>query len=130
MRLGWLRSGLIIVLVMALSLTFLFGIRSYRTLVLLQSAQQLGVVETSSIRAWMTLKYVAATYDVDEDVLVTQLQLPTGIDRQVTLRLSPRKKAFAQEILRRRSGSLVRIRPGEPFFFLLTSRQLNRSPSR
>jgi hypothetical protein len=77
LRLGWLHSGLIIVLIMALSLTFLFGIRSYRTLVLLQSAQQLGVVETSSIRAWMTLQYVAATYDVDEDVLVTQLQLPT-----------------------------------------------------
>ena len=95
LRLGWLHSGLIIVLIMALSLTFLFGIRSYRTLVLLQSAQQLAVVETSSIRAWMTLRYVAATYDVDEDELVTQLQLPTGIDRQVTLRSLAEKQGLS-----------------------------------
>jgi hypothetical protein len=68
-------------MVMALSLSALFGLRTYRTLVLLQSAQQLGMVETSSIRAWMTLQYVAATYKVDEDALVTRLQLPAGIDR-------------------------------------------------
>ena len=95
LRLGWVRSGLIIVMVMALSLSALFGLRTYRTLVLLQSAQQLGMVETSSIRAWMTLQYVAATYKVDEDALVTRLQLPAGIDRQATLRLLAEKQGLS-----------------------------------
>jgi membrane protein YqaA with SNARE-associated domain len=68
---------------------------SYRTFVLLQSAQQLGVAETSSIRAWMTLEYVVAIYNLDEDVLLTQLQLPVDVDSQSTLRTLAEKQGLS-----------------------------------
>jgi membrane protein DedA with SNARE-associated domain len=81
-----LRAGLVLVMLVALALSVMFGLRSYRTLVLLHSAQEVGMSQTSSIRAWMTLRYVAATYSVYEDALVLQLELPAEIDPRTTLR--------------------------------------------
>lgn len=84
-RIRMTRWGLIILTVMALLFSAVFGVRSYRTLVLLRSAQELGIAETSSIRGWMTLRYIGATYGVDEKRLIKKLELPPSIDRETTL---------------------------------------------
>lgn len=64
-----------------------FGTRTYRTLVLLQSAQALGAAEVGSIRAWMTLRFVADAYRVGDDALVTGLGLPADTDLRTSMRI-------------------------------------------
>ena len=51
-----------IVFLIAVVPTVLFALRTYGSFRLLRSAYEAGAPMTSSIRAWMTLKYVAATY--------------------------------------------------------------------
>jgi membrane protein DedA with SNARE-associated domain len=63
-----------------------FGLRSYRTLILLQSAQSLGVADVSSIRGWMTLDYLAQTYGVDSARIREQLQIPAATGNDLPLR--------------------------------------------
>lgn len=90
-----LRFGVAVAFLAALCLAALSGIWSYRTLVLLQSAQQLGVAETGSIRAWMTIQYVATTYNVDEDVLARRLRLPADTDPRIALRTLAEKQGLS-----------------------------------
>jgi membrane-associated protein len=70
------------VFLIAVAPTAFFGVRSYGSFRLLRSAYEVGAPMTSSVRAWMTLKYVAATYRVPEAALIAQLELPpqTGPD--------------------------------------------------
>src|SRR5688572_210716 len=57
-----------------------FGLRSYRSLVLLRSAMAIGAPDVSSVRPWMTLRYIADTYHVQVITLVGQLGLPAETD--------------------------------------------------
>ena len=55
------RIAAIVFLIAAVPTVF-FGVRTYGSFRLLRSAYEAGAPMTSSIRGWMTLKYVAATY--------------------------------------------------------------------
>jgi mono/diheme cytochrome c family protein len=62
----WMRRIAIIVLVLTTVPTVLFGVRTYSSLQLLRSAYEAGAPLTSSIRPWMTLKFVATHYRIPE----------------------------------------------------------------
>ena len=70
------RLVLVCVLMLATAAAIFFGGRSYRTLVLLNAAQDTGMVETSSIRAWMTVDYLVATYAVPGEEFRARLGVP------------------------------------------------------
>jgi membrane protein DedA with SNARE-associated domain len=53
---------------------------------LLRSAYEVGMPLSGSVRAWMTLRYVAATYQVPEALLTTRLGLPTDTPPDATLK--------------------------------------------
>ena len=59
--------------------------RSYGSFLLLRSAYEAGRPQLSSLRAWMTLDHVAATYRVPADELVARLALPADTGRTDTL---------------------------------------------
>jgi hypothetical protein len=92
----WTRPVAVVVLAVATLTTVLFGLRTYASFLLLRSAYEAGAPMTSSIRPWMTLGYVAATYRTPNAALVEGLGLPSGTDLNTSLeslanqaRLSP-----------------------------------------
>jgi membrane protein DedA with SNARE-associated domain len=64
----------------------LLGMRTYRSYLFLRSAQEAGAPATSSIRPWMTLDYVSATFHVPGSVLLSGLALPWATDTQASLK--------------------------------------------
>jgi membrane protein DedA with SNARE-associated domain len=80
--------GRILLAVIALSAlaTILFGLRSYGSFLLLRSAYEAGRPQLSTLRAWMTLDHVAATYRVPLNELLPRLGLPSDTKRDETLR--------------------------------------------
>jgi membrane-associated protein len=66
--------------------TLWFGLRTYGSLYLLRSAYEAGAPKTSSIRPWMTLGYVAATYGASEDQLRAKLQVPPELASSTSLK--------------------------------------------
>jgi len=66
--------------------TLWFGLRTYGSLYLLRSAYEAGAPKTSSIRPWMTLGYVAATYGVSEEQLRAKLQVPPELTSSTSLK--------------------------------------------
>lgn len=74
------------VLVVASLTTLWFGLRTYGSFLLLRSAYEVGAPRTSSIRAWMTLDYVAATYRIPATALAERLGLPSGTDPRANLK--------------------------------------------
>jgi membrane protein DedA with SNARE-associated domain len=85
-KLSRIRRLAAIVFLVAVVPTILFGLRSYGSFRLLQSAYQAGAPMTSSIRPWMTLNYVAAAYHVPEPALVRELNLPFQTDPNTSLK--------------------------------------------
>ena len=65
----------------------LLGMRTYRSFLLLRSAYDAGAPMTSSIRPWMTLDCIAATYRIPEVALVERLELTPATDPDATLRM-------------------------------------------
>jgi membrane protein DedA with SNARE-associated domain len=63
-----------------------FALATQRSYVLLRSAQEVGAPRTSAIRAWMSLDYIARSYDVPIATLITRLDLPPDADSHVTIR--------------------------------------------
>ena len=66
--------------------TLWFAFRTYASLQLLRSAYEAGAPETSNIRGWMTLKFVASTYHVAASALTERLGLPVGTDLNASLK--------------------------------------------
>jgi len=64
----------------------LLGVRTYRSFLLLHSAYAAGSPLTSSIRPWMTLEHVAATYRVPAAALLERLGLAPATDPRTSLR--------------------------------------------
>jgi membrane protein DedA with SNARE-associated domain len=76
---------LLALLVLAALAALMFGLRTYRSFVLLRSAYALGAPDVGSIRPWMTLGYVAGVYRVSATALAQRLGLPPHIDPATTL---------------------------------------------
>lgn len=79
------RIAAVIFLIAAVPTVF-FGLRTYGSLRLLRPAYEAGAPMTSSIRGWMTLTYVAATYRAPNSALIAQLGLPAATDPNTSLR--------------------------------------------
>ena len=84
-RFHWQRPVLLALFAFAALAVAMFGLRTYRSFLLLRSAYELGAPDVSSVRAWMTLQYVAGTYQVPETALIQRLRLSSAIDRKTTL---------------------------------------------
>jgi membrane protein DedA with SNARE-associated domain len=82
------RGNKILVAVIALSAlaSILFGLRSYGSYLLLRSAYEVGRPQVSSLRAWMTLDHVAASYRVPLNELLPRLGLPPDTRRDESLK--------------------------------------------
>lgn len=83
----WLRQIAIIALVLTTAPAALFAARTYTSLQLLRSASEAGAPLTSSIRPWMTLRYVATHYRVNEARLIVGLGLPVETNPDTSIRL-------------------------------------------
>jgi hypothetical protein len=57
----WIRQACVSLSIIVLLLASWFGLRTYSSLLLLRSAYHVGLPQSSSIRAWMTLRYVTVT---------------------------------------------------------------------
>ncbi len=63
-----------------------FALRTYYSFLLLRSAYEVGMPQSGSVRGWMTLRYVAATYRVPEALLIARLGLPVDTPPDATLK--------------------------------------------
>ena len=82
---GTRRAAVILFAVMVLP-TLGLGLRTYHSLLVLRSAYAAGAPVTSSIRGWMTLQYIAATYRTSEAALRERLALPPATDPNADLK--------------------------------------------
>jgi membrane-associated protein len=85
-RFQWQRLILLTLFAIAALAVVMFGLRTYRSFLLLRSAYKLGAPDVASLRAWMTLDYIARTYRVPGTALAECLGLPPDIDPKTTLR--------------------------------------------
>ena len=81
------RGNRILTLVIALAAlaSTIFALRGYHSYLLLRSAYEIGRPQLSSLRGWMTLDHVAATYRVPASELAARLGLPADADRNESL---------------------------------------------
>ena len=63
-----------------------FGLRTYRSFLLLRSAYEAGAPVTSSIRGWMTLDYIATTYHTPAAALIERLGLAPATGASTNLK--------------------------------------------
>jgi membrane-associated protein len=85
-RFHWQRAVLLALFALAACAVIIFGLRTYRSLLLLRSAYEVGAPDLGSVRPWMTLEYVARTYRVPVTALAKRLGMPSDIDPNTTLR--------------------------------------------
>jgi membrane-associated protein len=76
----------LIVCALATPPTAWLGLRTFRSIELLQSAYAAGASQTSNIRAWMTLEYVERTYRIPQRDLVAALALAPDADPQTSIK--------------------------------------------
>jgi membrane protein DedA with SNARE-associated domain len=81
-----MRRAAIALVVLAAISTLAFTVRSYRSLIILRSAYDVGLPQSSSVRPWMTLRYIAGTYHVAEESLIERLALAPETSPDLTLR--------------------------------------------
>jgi len=86
LRSSWTGRLLVLIVVVAGAATLLLGVRSAVTLALLESAREAGMPQASAVRPWMTIRYLALTYDVAEDDLRAELAAPSGLPPETTLK--------------------------------------------
>jgi membrane protein DedA with SNARE-associated domain len=108
----FLRWTLLAVCVIAALTTVAFGLRSYHSLLLLRSAYAVGAPDVSSIRAWMTLRYVSDTYGTPEIALIACLGLPAKTDPDASLRsLAKLEERSPFEYVQRVQRAVVEVAP-------------------
>ncbi|MBI2958906.1 MAG: DedA family protein, partial [Betaproteobacteria bacterium] len=105
----WVLLALIVVATLA---TAVSGLRSYRTFLLLRSAQEMGVPNVGNIRAWMTVRYVSHAYDVPETALAERLGLAPETDPGTSLKsLAAREGQLPFEYVRRVQRAVAGVMP-------------------
>lgn len=82
----WPRRTWLALFAIAALATVLFGLRTTWSLQLMRSAQAAGAPGVSNLRPWMTLRYVAATWQVPEPALVARLGLAGDADSGTDLK--------------------------------------------
>jgi membrane-associated protein len=114
---NWQRVVLLALFAVAAFAVVIFGLRSYRSFLLLRSAYELGAPEVSGVRPWMTLEYVARTYRVSQTGLAARLGLPSDIDPKTTVGSLARRQGVSPfEYLQQVQEILSKLRPNaSPF---------------
>jgi membrane protein DedA with SNARE-associated domain len=103
------RAALVLTVLAALSSVW-FGMRTYSSFVLLRSAYQVGMPQSSSVRGWMTIRYVATIYRVPESILIAHLGLPPDISSDTSLKsLAEREHISPFKYVQRVQQSLAEI---------------------
>jgi membrane protein DedA with SNARE-associated domain len=112
----WIRRACLAFALFAALSTAWFGLRSYRTFVLLQSAYAAGMPLASSVRGWMSLHYLSTTFRVPESDLIARLGLPPETSPYLTIRSLAERQAVAPfDYVQRVQRSLAETVPqGEP----------------
>ena len=106
------RWGLLALIVMATLATAVSGLRSYRSFLLLQSAQAMGMPNLGNIRVWMTVRYVSHAYHVPETALAERLGLAPETDRDTSLMsLAEREGQLRFEYVRRVQRAVADVVP-------------------
>ncbi|MBA3058789.1 MAG: DedA family protein [Gammaproteobacteria bacterium] len=82
----WQQRALMALCALLLLASIGFGLRTYVSFQLMQSAYAAGLPGVSSLRGWMTLRYVATTYRASETVLIARLGLASATDPDTTLK--------------------------------------------
>lgn len=94
--------------------TLWFGMRTYRSLLVLHSAYEAGAPATGAIRGWMTLSYIAATYRVPAEELRRRLELPPDTDPNTSLgTLAGRSGASPPSIIERVQRAISAAAPAQ-----------------
>ena len=108
----WPTRLLVLLVVLAAVATAMLGLRTYRTWTLLSSAYEVGVPETSSVRPWMTLRYVAIAYRAPETALGEYLGLSPQTDPDTTLKaLAERFGVSPPDYARRVQRAIASVAP-------------------
>ena len=104
-----------VVFLLAIAPTLLFGLRTYGSFRLLRSAYEAGAPMTSSIRGWMTIKYVAATYRTPEAALAGELGLPPDINPDTSLKTLAERAGIAPATYTQRvQRAVAKLAPNVP----------------
>lgn len=90
------RHVLMAVIALSAAAAIFFGLRSYGSFLLLRSAYEAGRPQVSSLRAWMTIDHVAATYRVPADELIARLALPPQTRRDESLKTIADRRGVAR----------------------------------
>jgi membrane protein DedA with SNARE-associated domain len=85
-RLTPIGAALLVLLLVASMASVAFAMRTYASFLFLRSAQELGLPDASHVRGWMTLGYLAETFEVPEAALIEELGLAPGQDSRTNLR--------------------------------------------
>jgi hypothetical protein len=110
----WVVWAAIGVVVLASIASLAFALRTYRSFQFLQSAYEVGAPQSSSIRPWMTLRYVAIRYRVPETQLTTSLGLPSDTDADTTLKsLAGRSGISPIQYVQRMQRAIADVTPSE-----------------
>jgi membrane protein DedA with SNARE-associated domain len=110
-RFYWQRPILLALLAVTAFAAVIFGLRTYRSFLLLRSAYELGTPDVASLRAWMTLDYVARTYRVPGTALAEGLGLSSNVDPKTTLRsLAERKGVPPFQYIRQAQEAISELR--------------------
>ena len=96
-----------VVFLIAIVPTLFFGLRTYGSFRLLRSAYEAGAPMTSSIRGWMTLGYVAATYRAPAAALVDELELPSATDPNTSLKTLADRAGIAPTVYTQRVQRVI-----------------------
>ena len=114
-RSRWVHRVLLALFVVAMLPTVMFGLRAYRSLLLLRSAYAVGAPAVSSIRGWMTLRYVAGTYRAPENALIGRLGLAAETNPDTSLRsLAEQEGLSTFEYVQRVQNAVVEAAPARP----------------
>lgn len=101
-----------VIFLLAILPSLWFSARTYGSLLLLRSAYEVGSPSVSSVRGWMTLGYVSATYDVPADALIARLKLPPSTSVNTTLRaIAERAGVDRFEYVQRVQRAIAEIGP-------------------
>lgn len=104
------RRARVVLCALSLLASLGFGFRAYVSLQLLRSAYAVGVPGVSSLRGWMTLRYVASTYGVAEPALTARLELAPATDPSTDLKtIAKRANVATLDFVQRVQGSVATL---------------------